>query len=489
MKYASPESVGISSADVLKFYKALDEYHLSTHSVMMARGDRIFTECYYAPFHKDFLHRMYSVSKSFVSIAIGFCEQDGLLSLDDPIEKYFAEYLADKDYRQSATIRDLLQMETGLESWKNWFLTGCTDRVAAYFENIPNKNPNTLFRYDSSGSFLLGVIVKKLTGKTFLQYLQDKVLNDIGFSKDAYCLEVPGSHAFGDSGVMCTAMDLMRFARFMLNGGTWEGKRYLNETYIRNATATQVCNNDFGFADHAGFGYGWLFWRLYKNCFAMLGMGNQIAFCDPDHDFIFVITSDNQGNPYNYPQIFTALYTNIVNKLSDSTCLPENAQALADLQAYTQDRKLFCLYEATESPFAEKINGKRFLCEENPMGIQWFRLSFSGNKGTFSYENAQGEKSFPFGFGHNEFAKFPQYDYADMVATVSKKGNCYDAAFSADWPEPQKLRIRVQIIDKYFGNLAIVFGFRDERTVSVRMAKAAEAFLSEYSGLMNATEG
>jgi len=88
MKYTSPESVGISSRDLLKFYKAIDGNHLSTHSVIMARGDSIFTECYYEPFNKDFLHRMYSVSKSFVSIAIGFCEQDGLISLDDPMGVY-----------------------------------------------------------------------------------------------------------------------------------------------------------------------------------------------------------------------------------------------------------------------------------------------------------------------------------------------------------------------------------------------------------------
>ena len=248
----------------------------------------------------------------------------------------------------------------------------------------------------------------------------------------------------------------------------------------------QVCNNDFGFAAHGGFGYGWQFWGMYKNCFGMFGMGNQIALCDPAHDFIFVINSDNQGNPYNYEQIFTALYANIINKLSDATALPENPEAQNALETYTADRKLFCLYGSRESPFAERINGKLFLFDQNPMGIKWFRLSFAENTGSFCYENQQGEKTFTFGFGHNEFAKFPQYDYPDLIATVPEKGNQYDAAFSADWPEEKKLRIRVQIIDKYFGNLAIVFGFRDENTVSVRMVKSAEAFLSEYSGFMNA---
>ena len=58
MHYITPEAAGISSADVRKFYEKLDAFHLSTHSVILARGDGILSECYYAPFHKDFKHRM-----------------------------------------------------------------------------------------------------------------------------------------------------------------------------------------------------------------------------------------------------------------------------------------------------------------------------------------------------------------------------------------------------------------------------------------------
>ena len=157
------------------------------------------------------------------------------------------------------------------------------------------------------------------------------------------------------------------------------------------------------------------------------------------------------------------------------------------MQTFTSSQKLFFVDGKTESTFSEKINGKRFLCDENSMKIKWFELSFEGNEGTLKYENEQGEKSLRFGFGHNVFAKFPQEGYSDMIATYRAPGNYYDAAFSADWTEPQKLRIRVQIIDKYFGNLAMVFGFRDGNTVSVRMFKQAEAFLNEYNGYLNAT--
>jgi hypothetical protein len=119
--------------------------------------------------------------------------------------------------------------------------------------------------------------------------------------------------------------------------------------------------------------------------------------------------------------------------------------------------------------------------------MKWFRFEFSGNTGTFFYENAQGEKQMTFGFGHNVFAKFPEEGYSKEVGSVRCPGNYYDAAFSADWPADYTLRVRVQVIDTYFANLSMMFGFRDENTVTLRMEKKAEDFMEEYKGLVNAT--
>ncbi|MBQ8341897.1 MAG: serine hydrolase [Clostridia bacterium] len=484
MRYSTPEQAGLASRHLIDFFHRLESRNLSTHSVLMARGDDIFCECYYKPFHKDFKHRMYSVSKSFVSVAVGFCLQDGLLSLDDPMLKYFPEYAADG--APNATLREMLQMESAVEGHlKSWFRTVKDDRVPCYFTLSTRKYPGTLFAYDSAGSYMLGVIVEKVTGKPFLEYLKEKALNGIGFSKDSYCLQAPGGYSWGDSGVMCTAMDLMLFARFVLNMGTWEGKRYMNADYLRAATTTSVCNNDYGFVSHETFGYGYQFWGAPKGCFAMLGMGNQVALCDPVHDFIFVINSDNQGNTHGYDQIFDALYATVIAHLQDAH-LQENAADRRALQELLSTRELFCLCGDSKEKVAERVEKKRFWCDPNPMGIKWISFSFTEDEGTLFYENEQGEKALTFGFGHNVFGKFPQLDYPDLVGMVPAKGNRYDCACSADWPEPQKLRIRVQIIDKYFGNLAIICSFRDEDHLSVRMTKKAEHFLEEYSGILNA---
>ena len=441
MNYRTPEQMGISSTHVLNFYKELDDCGLSTHAVILSRGDSFFSECYYAPFHKDFKHRMYSTSKSFVSIAIGFCEQDGLLNLDDPVSKYFPEC---DPKGHTGTIREFLQMTTAKEKGTSWFTCKPEDRAAFYFENPPQKFPNTLFTYDSAASFMLDAIVERVTGKPFLKYLQEKVLDEIGFSKDAYCLRCPGGHSWGDSGILCTTRDLWRFARFVLNYGTWDGKRYLNEEYIKKAVSSSIPCGNYGFRNLCSTeGYGYQFWGAAEGCFATRGMGNQISLCDPKHDFVFVINSDNQGNQFAYYQIYRALYSHIIHNLGEP--MADDPIAKAELDAYLADKKLFTLPDSTPSPLTEKICGKVYRCSENPMGIQWFKLTFQGNEGAFTYENAQGEKTMPFGFGHNVFEKFPQEGYSDEVGSIPCPGNKYDAAFSADWAAENTLRIMCMI--------------------------------------------
>ena len=60
-------------------------------------------------------------------------------------------------------------------------------------------------------------------------------------------------------------------------------------------------------------------------------------------------------------------------------------------------------------------------------------------------------------------------------------GSFYRCAASAAWVEAQTLRIMVQIVDRYFGNMTMTFGFQGDE-VGVYMQKTAEFFLEEYQG-------
>ena len=85
MLRTTPENVGIKPQKIKEFIEVLEKTGLSTHDIIIARGGKVAFETYWKPFHKDRLHRMYSVSKSFVSGAVGFLIGEGKLSLSDKI--------------------------------------------------------------------------------------------------------------------------------------------------------------------------------------------------------------------------------------------------------------------------------------------------------------------------------------------------------------------------------------------------------------------
>jgi len=489
MKYATPESVGISSEKILQYIDILEKSNLNNHDLIIAKGDTIIFEKYWAPFHKDFYHRMYSVSKSFVSLAVGFAEQDGLLNLDDPISKYFPKEMENQtdENMRSQTIRHMLMMSTA-KTPTSWFAAKTDerykdDRVKFYFSNSnPQSRPSgTIFQYDSTGSFVLGALVERLTGKRFMEYLREKMFRKIGVSEDARCMTCPGGHSWGDSAVLCTSLDLLKVARFVLNKGKWNGEQILNEKYCIDASSLQIQNNHKGNITLSRHGYGYLIWRTRNNSFFFFGMGSQFAVCSPDSDMIMVYNGDNQGIEETSNDIIFDNYFDLIESTAQDAPLPENEAAYQALSERTANLKLSVANGQFFSPTAETVSGVCYAMNDNPMGITELQLDFDGSKGILKYTNEQGYKELSFGLGHNEFGDFPEEGYSDEIGSVAVPGHKYHCAASAAWIEESKLRIKVQIIDKYFGILDIIIGFRDD-VLGLYMDKTAEDFLWNYVG-------
>ena len=90
---AKPEEVGVSSAALSQTLDYLAQRRVALHSLLVMRHDALICEGYAAPFTKDTLHRMYSETKSLVSLAVGVMCAKGYLDLDDHIVDHFAEKL------------------------------------------------------------------------------------------------------------------------------------------------------------------------------------------------------------------------------------------------------------------------------------------------------------------------------------------------------------------------------------------------------------
>lgn len=488
-EYVSPESVGISSESIKKYVGILEKNHLSTHNIIMMRHGKVFYENYWKPFNKDFLHRMYSITKSFVGIAVGFMEQDGLIDLDAPMVSYLDESISASSFDniKKQTIRNMLMMSTGCTSNTHLWFERKGIRLNDYFECATpekggtSKMPGAFFEYDSAGSFVLGCIVEKITGKRLLEYLREKFLDKIGFSKDAYIMTCPGGQSWADSALMCKPSDLAMVCQFMLNEGSWNGEQLLNRKYAKEAISNLISTNEIGHLMASSLGYGYQIWQTHHNSFMFYGMGSQYAVGVPDKDIVFVINSDNQAHPGAEYIILDRFFEEIVENASDVS-LPDDPDGYEELIKYSESLELFCLGKGCKDNIASRINGTEYIMSDNPMGITRMKFTFADNEGIWEYTNAQGNKKLHFGFGKNIFSKFPQEGYADTVAATYVKGNFYDCASSATWTHSNNMELLVQIIDKYFGRLHMRVAFADKNTVAIHMFKIAEDFLHTYEG-------
>ena len=479
----TPEQAGISSKAVYGFMNMLIKRELPMHSVLLMKGDKLFGEYYYAPFNKDFCHRMYSQTKSYTAVAVGLLVEDGLVDLDAPMSKYFPEKCPTlPEYLRDQTVHEMLTMCT-CQMPGNWFENKIEDRTHYYFNDVRRLHPaGTLWEYDSAGSQVLSALVEKMSGKSWFQFLDERIFSHLGTFRTATILKTPNGDSWGDSALVCTSRDMASFARFVMNLGTWGGKRLMNEDYLVRATSKLVDNREAAHYSAVRLGYGYQIWRTEQNSFAFNGMGSQYTICVPDKDIIFVCTGDTQGNPIASNYIFNAFFDYIVDNMGDAPLAPD-AEALASLEALTADLKLFAPHGLEDSPFRAELDGKVYKCNQNPMGITEFSFEFDGKDGgTLRYINGQGEKRLPFGVNRNEFGKFPELGYSNDRGVIrTTDGFMYDDAVGLAWLDEKKILLNVQIIDRYFGNAAMLFGFKGDECY-VRMEKTAEDFLGKYQG-------
>jgi len=478
----TPEKAGISSKNVLEFIEVLEKSCAGTHGILMMKGNQIFEEGYYAPFHQDYCHRMYSQTKSFVGIAIGLLAEEGKLNIEDRMIDYFPDKIDSPvhPWLQRQTIREMLMMTTvGEPAW--WFGAGEPDRVHLYLNRDKVKRPSgTMWEYDSAGSQVLAALVERLSGKSLLTYLKENLFDTMGTFQTAEILKTPNGDSWGDSAMICTLRDMASFGRLLMQKGNWEGKQLINEEYVKQATAKQVDNSNGPWGSVYRKGYGYQIW-LIENGFSFVGMGNQLTLCLPEKDLLFTIYSDDQGAEDRRAIIGRAFLSLIAEKISKDS-LPEDQEAFDKLQEKNNNLRLFALSGEKHSSLETEIAGKTYYCEENPLGMKEFAFSFEKECGTFAYENEQGKKEIRFGLNKNEFGYFPQLGYSDEYGAVpTTNGFMYKDAVSACWTQPNRLNMYIQIIDRYFGNCVVTFSFRED-DVYCTFQKTAEAFLNEYNG-------
>ena len=291
----SPESAGVKSESVKRYLSLLERRGIPMHSVLMMKGDSLFCEAYYAPFDKDTTHRMYSQTKSFVSIAVGLLVEEGKLSLD---ENWNLELVK---LQRHMCIQDLFTMSAGLnydlnteaikEAIKESDGKAPTLKIAGAIAKGPLEyQPRDRWGYSLCHD-VLAAVVEAATGVRFAEYVQKNIFDKLGM-KDSYYhindeikprmaqLYVHNSedgHTYvrdlkndyvvgteydsGGAGVITTLDDYSKFAYALVNEGVGaNGERILSRLAV-NLMRTNLLDEkrlkDFKTWDtNAEYGYG-----------------------------------------------------------------------------------------------------------------------------------------------------------------------------------------------------------------------------------------
>jgi len=138
-----------------------------------------------------------SLTKAFTAAAVfQLCEQ-GKLSLDSTLDRFFPEY----EYGKEITVYHLLHMQSGLrkdfmsddtfldengnpdvEEFRRYYYDGFTDGelLSMLFTGKPEFTPGTKFSYSNTGYTLLAMIIEKVTGKSYAEYVRENIFDVCG---------------------------------------------------------------------------------------------------------------------------------------------------------------------------------------------------------------------------------------------------------------------------------------------------------------------
>lgn len=301
---------------------------------------------------------IYSASKAITAMIIHLLDQRRLLHLNDPVCEYIPEFA--KHGKEAITIQHVLTHRAGVPNLPpNVMQLETLEDEAQILQLLcdarPTWRPGRRLAYHAiTGGFILGEIVKRVTGKNIRAVLKQEILQPLGFRWTNYgvaardvskvalsyftgpplmpplstllarALGVPMDRAISLSNdprfltavvpagnVVSTASELSRFYQLLLNGGSLDGVQIFEPRTIRRATQehsylefdlTLVLPLRYGMGFMLGGQYLSLYGPDTPNAFGHLGFTNIISWADPDRQIAGTLMTS--GKPLVYPELY-----------------------------------------------------------------------------------------------------------------------------------------------------------------------------------------
>jgi CubicO group peptidase (beta-lactamase class C family) len=378
---SSPEMQGISSAGISRFMQAIKDCGQEFHSLMILRHGHVVAEGWWYPYSSEHRQQLYSLSKSFTGTAIGLAISEGLITVDDPIIKFFPDMLpaSVSDNLAALKIRHLLSMTVGHARDSILILEASGPGVPweRTFLNCPVVfTPGSQFMYNSGASFMLSAIIKKVTGMPEHEYLMPRLYKPLAITKATWGANWEGVN-MGASHLRMPTEDIAKFGQLYLQNGIWNGKQVISKDWVAEAQAKHINNgkNDSSW----GYGYGYQFWLNPPGGYRADGAFGQYSMILPKLDAVVAITSESIETKKTMQIVWDVLLPEM-KEAPLAKNRPAHNQLLDELKALKYDPPKM----AVSSPIAAKIGGKDFMLDKNPFNAKAVSFNFTGDACVFT---------------------------------------------------------------------------------------------------------
>jgi CubicO group peptidase (beta-lactamase class C family) len=375
----SPDEANVDARVVLDFIDSVFANGLDLHSFMLYRHGDVVAEGWSWPYASHRPHMMHSLTKSVTACGVGIAIDEGYFPLDDAVISFYDDELpAQIDEKLAAmTVRDLLTMQSGhAESVSGpVFRPLRTSWVAEFFKIPVVYAPGTYFLYSSAVTFMLSAIVTRTTGQSVRDFLQPRMFEPLGIGELQWDAS-PHGISSGGNGLSWTTVDSLKLGILHLNRGRWRGQQVLSESWVEQATRSQVPNGEYGFQ-----------WWIDAKADAYIAEGafGQFAIVFPKHGAVLAITA---GVPRESP-FYGLIFEHFPAAFGDSDYVASSAD-VRQLAARCEDLCLLPDAVYQTSPVAQRISGQIYGIEPNDDGALSVQIEISEDQLDFRLSDHRG---------------------------------------------------------------------------------------------------
>lgn len=210
--------------------RALGERGLGIEGVHIYTRDRAPVEHHWVA---DIRRDVFSISKSFTSVAVGIAQAEGLLDIRDAMLCHLGHLAPVPAHGIDAvTIRDLLMMSSGIVfRWEDPDADHQGDAARDILATPLGAEPGTTFAYRGANTYLLSRIISACSGQDLRDFLLSRLFTPLGISNPQWH-RCPLGYSLGATGLQLRTEEIARLGRTLLNHGRCDGRQLVPAKYV-----------------------------------------------------------------------------------------------------------------------------------------------------------------------------------------------------------------------------------------------------------------